>query len=376
MVIPDKKSLKILNTVSLPYPPRRSFKPQLEGLRGVAALGVMITHVAFQTGVDPRSPLGAILARFDYFVAVFFAFSAFLLWRGMDFRWGVVLRYFGRRFWRVVPAYWVYVVVALALVPESFGASWVSALATLTFTQMYLPDGFLGGMTHLWSLCVEVVFYLVMPLLGWLLRDVSPPRRIAVFIFMAVLSLGWAFLPFVDRVGGVNMQIFFPGFFCWYAVGLIAAEVETLRLVRVFRHRWVWWVVALAVMWLAGQEWVGPLGLKHPSAWEFTVRVLLGTVVCACVFLPYAFDESPSFLDWPVMSYLGKISYSIFLWHLAVLGAVLPLLGIRPFAGGFLVVLVLTFIGTVLVSSCGYVLVERPFRSSQAAKETLLRFIS
>ena len=95
--------------------------------------------------------------------------------------------------------------------------------------------------------------------------------------------------------------------------------------------------------------------------------------MCVCVFLPYAFHSAPSFLDWRIISYLGRISYSFFLWHLAVLGAVLPLLGIRPFTGGFLVVLPLTFVGSVIVGSCGYVLVEWPFRSARAAKLALLR---
>ena len=105
----------------------------------MSAVAIMTTHVAFQTGIDPHSHIGAILGRFDYFLAVFFAFSAYLLWRGMDFHRGMLVTYFHRRFWRVVPAYWVYVVVALALVPEAFGASWVSVLSALSFTQIYLP---------------------------------------------------------------------------------------------------------------------------------------------------------------------------------------------------------------------------------------------
>ena len=48
----------------------------LEGIRALAAVGVLITHVHFQTASGP-----VVLERFDYFVAVFFALSAFLLWR-------------------------------------------------------------------------------------------------------------------------------------------------------------------------------------------------------------------------------------------------------------------------------------------------------
>ena len=49
---------------------------ELDGMRGCAALGIVVTHVSFQTGTG-----WGIAERFDYFVSVFFALSAFLLWR-------------------------------------------------------------------------------------------------------------------------------------------------------------------------------------------------------------------------------------------------------------------------------------------------------
>src|SRR5690606_35714750 len=59
----------------------RSFLPAVEGLRACAALGVIVTHVAFQTG-HTSGAVGRLLGRFDLAVAVFFALSGFLLWRG------------------------------------------------------------------------------------------------------------------------------------------------------------------------------------------------------------------------------------------------------------------------------------------------------
>ena len=55
--------------------------PAVEGLRACAAVGVVVTHVAFQTGMS-GGITGRILGRFDLAVAVFFALSGFLLWRG------------------------------------------------------------------------------------------------------------------------------------------------------------------------------------------------------------------------------------------------------------------------------------------------------
>src|SRR6476646_10991046 len=58
-----------------------SFLPAVEGMRGCAAIGVVITHVAFQTG-HSTGVAGRLFGRFDLAVAVFFALSGFLLWRG------------------------------------------------------------------------------------------------------------------------------------------------------------------------------------------------------------------------------------------------------------------------------------------------------
>jgi peptidoglycan/LPS O-acetylase OafA/YrhL len=50
----------------------RSFLPAVEGMRACAALGVVVTHVAFQTG-HTSGITGRLLGRFDLAVAVFFA---------------------------------------------------------------------------------------------------------------------------------------------------------------------------------------------------------------------------------------------------------------------------------------------------------------
>ena len=59
----------------------RSFLPAVEGMRACAAIGVVVTHVAFQTG-HSSGIIGRLFGRFDLAVAVFFALSGFLLWRG------------------------------------------------------------------------------------------------------------------------------------------------------------------------------------------------------------------------------------------------------------------------------------------------------
>lgn len=342
----------------------------LEGLRAVAALGVVITHVAFQTGVDPGGLIGSVVARFDFFVAVFFTLSAFLLWRRhrTDRTGARVGRYYLNRLGRILPAYLVCVVAVVLLLPDAATMSGTQITLNLTLTQIYHPDGLAPGLTHLWSLSVEMAFYLALPLLALTIGRLPRRGRVLVFVLAAVLSLGWAYLPFVadsPAEGVSNRQIWPPAYVAWFAVGLLAAEVEgriPAWLDRALRWRWLWWALALVTAWVAGQEWFGPLGLVHPEPGEFVLRVLAGTVFAALVVLPHALAPGPGWLAGGVMQALGRWSYGIFLWHVAVLAVVFPLLGQGLFQGGFLPVLLLTVAVSVPLAAASYVLVEDPAR--------------
>ncbi len=336
--------------------------PELSGLRAVAALGIVVTHVAFQTGTE-----SALLSRFDYFVSVFFALSAFLLAR----RWRTQ-GYYAKRIARIAPAYLVCVAIVLLALPQLSGVSWGQAMANLLMVQIYVPDGLIAGLTQLWSLCVEVAFYLVLPAYMALGRR----GRVVALVVGTCLALLWPWLPFVhDSIDawGVNLQIWPISYVPWFAVGLVCAEVDprlttnTRRLrhlQRLLRPRWLYWLAALAVAWFAGLEAVGPLGLEHPSPAQFNVRVLLGTVFCALVLVPYALAPTSSgALASPVMQALGRWSYSIFLWHVAVLSAVFSLIGVPMFSGGFFdffIVLATTVAISIAVSYISYELVEKP----------------
>lgn len=302
----------------------------------------MTTHVAFQTAT-----YHPVLERFDYFVAVFYALSAFLLARG-DPRPG----YYTRRLARIAPAYLVCVAVVLATLPELSGISPAQAVAQVFMVQIYVPDGLVAGLTQIWSLCVEVAFYLVLPLY---LR-LSTPRRVLTLAVSIPLSLLWPWL--VAGVSAVNMQIWPPSYVLWFAVGLILAELE--------RHgigyrgpRWPFALVSLPVAWFAGV--VGPAGLVHPTPAQFNARVILGALFAALIVAPYVLSprEAGPLASRPMRA-LGRWSYSIFLWHVWVLALAFPLLGVPMFGGHFVLVLGFTVAVSAVVSYACYELVELP----------------
>ena len=338
------------------------FLPELEGVRAVAALAVVVTHVSFQTATG-----WAWAERLDYGVAVFFMLSGFLLWRRRHAH--TVGQYLLSRVARLAPLYLVCVVAVLALLPDASPLSLPQLLTNLTGTQLYIADGLVPGLTQLWSLSVEFAFYAVLPLLAWGLDRFSARTRVLVIAGAGVLSLLWGFLPFVAGYdsGEVNAQIWPPAYFSWFAVGMLAAEAEAAG-VRVRAGRLVrpaCWAVALGCVWLASREWFGPQGLVHPAPDEFARRIAVGAVCGACVVVPVALSPRESWLSSEWMQALGRWSYGIFLWHVAVLAIAFPLLGVSAFSGSawdFAVVLVFTVVVSCALSAATYGLIEVPGR--------------
>ena len=197
-------------------------------MRACAAVGVVVTHVAFQTG-HTGGLTGRLFGRFDLAVAVFFALSGFLLWRGHAAA-ARGLRavpptghYLRSRIVRIMPGYLVAVVVILLLLPDA-KADLTVWLANLSLTQIYVPLTLTAGLTQMWSLSVEVTFYLALPLMALLARRVPVRARIPVIAATAVASFGWALIPF-DPPYGVNPMNWPPAFFSWFAAGMLLAEL-------------------------------------------------------------------------------------------------------------------------------------------------------
>lgn len=369
--------------------PARRFYPQLEGLRAVASLGVLTTHVAFQTRATGWPVIGEILGRLDLAVALFFALSGFLLWRPYAAaawspdaahvpRPGVV-RYFRHRFVRIWPAYALVVVVVLLLLPEARGASATVWLANLSLTQVFVPLTLAPGLTQMWSLSVEVAFYALLPLFGLALfrvRGVAADRRIPILFGLALLSLGWTWvtrlLPLPD---GVEARNWIPGYLSWFIAGLLLTEVvaalavgrrrPTSRLVQLSANRPLMLAVFVVAYGLACTPIAGPVGLGDMTHGTYLVKMLLGAVAAYAVLAPLVLSDGPfAFLDSRVMNALGRWSYGIFIWHLAVLAIVFGLFGIPMFAGHFVSVWLLTVVLTIAVSAASYAFVEEPLRSA------------
>lgn len=349
----------------------RGFLPAVEGMRACAAIGVVVTHVAFQTA-NTGGVSGRLFGRFDLAVAVFFALSGFLLWRGHAAA-ARGLRpkpptghYLRSRIVRIMPGYLVAVVVILTLLPDAQPDLTVW-LANLTLTQIYVPLTLTDGLTQMWSLSVEVSFYLALPLLALLVRRVPVPARIPVISAAALASLGWALIPF-DTPAGVNALNWPPAFFSWFAAGMLLAELTVSPVGwahRLARRRVLVAVIALAAFLVAASPVAGPEGLTPGTTSQFIVKTAMGAVLAGALLAPLVLDRPDTphrILGSPVMVTLGRWSYGLFIWHLAALAMVFPVIGEFAFNGHMPIVLLLTLVFGFAIAAVSYALVENPCR--------------
>ncbi|MGY1714457.1 acyltransferase family protein [Geodermatophilus sp. SYSU D01106] len=360
--------------------------PALDGLRALAATAVVLTHAAFATGDHTSSALGRVLAHLDVGVPVFFVLAGFLLSRPFLLAAAEgrpaprAVPYLWRRALRILPAYWITVAAALLLLPGNDGAGPATWVRHLLLVQVYDDGGFAAGLTHTWSLCTEVAFYLVLPLAaGGLVRlgrrDPGRPWPVlAALGGVALLGLAWLVAVWTAQRTFVPTDLWLPAFSGWFAGGVALAALTVAdpgwRPVRIARELagglGTCWAGAAVLFWIACTPVAGPLGLAAPSAGQAVTRSLLYGGVAVLLVAPLVLGEQSGRVRAALSSrtarLLGEVSYGLFLVHVVLLTGGYDLTGTPVFTGPLVLVAPATWLAGVGVAWLLYVLVERPLR--------------
>jgi peptidoglycan/LPS O-acetylase OafA/YrhL len=359
--------------------------PALEGLRAIAVLAVVITHAGFLSGTTGGHTLPGLVARMDFGVAIFFVLSGFLLYLpharhslGLG-RVPTLRDYAVRRFARIYPAFLLCLVGTFLLVPVARHEPPGDWLATTALVQTVRPSWQIAPLNHLWSLSTEVAFYLLLPLLAWLLRAGGPVdghgvlRRQALRIG-AVALVAWAFRALVGggHLGSLEALSWLPAHLDWFAAGMLLALLR----VGAGQARWSTRVVAIvtdapvatrclaaALLGLATTQLAGPYDLRPATGPEDMLKHLLYLVAATCIVAPSAFDGSDAvsrLLSARWVVWCGTISYAVFLWHLPVMFAVQSELDLPLFGGHFWLTVAATLGVTVPIAALSWYLLEHP----------------
>jgi peptidoglycan/LPS O-acetylase OafA/YrhL len=330
---------------SLSVPTRLS---SLDGLRGVAALTLLIHHVSllvpgmasFYIGTTPavpgsvswwlnHSPLKLLTAGPEA-VIVFFVLSGFVLTlpllNGRPFDW---MAYYPRRIVRIGLPVVCSIVFASALAlliaqnPEHARSSWVAATSVFPVTV----DRFLANVdpmsgdfalnNPLWTIYWEVAFSMMLPL----------------FVGIAVLLRRWwplllvfaTIAGFVGTVVGGSAFHYLPAFFvgALAAVGLPALQSASAR-ISSWRAGWLVWLAGLvASLLFLIASWLVPSAgpLKEAALYGIRPVAALGVLVCCLGWRPLVTMLSRQPFQWA-----GKVSFSLYLVHAPIIIALSYLL--------------------------------------------------
>jgi peptidoglycan/LPS O-acetylase OafA/YrhL len=365
----------------------RTFFAGFEGLRAVAALLVLVVHTSFASGFTLRSGAGPYTARGEVGVALFFLISGFLLYRpfvasALDDAPGPRLGPFlVRRALRIVPLYWV----ALTVVYLGNGLSSINGVGgffqTYFFAQVYSQDWVLRGISQAWSLDIEVVFYLLLPVWAVALRRRRRRRddqlRVELLALAVVYLVSTAFRWYVlARPSGVTdtWHGWLPSWADMFALGMALAALSAYyqRLGR--QPRWAalpgadvaCWAAA-AVVYVIFSTQVGlrtdPLYVG-PVHTELAGHALYG-LFAALMLLPAVFGPPRRgpvrrLLTSRPLAYLGLVSYGLYLWHQFVVLQLLNHTGWNLFSVPYWQFLPVAAAVTVALASVSYFVVERP----------------
>jgi peptidoglycan/LPS O-acetylase OafA/YrhL len=344
----------------------------LTGIRAIAALLVMATHAAYTTGKYTHGYLGLVYSRMEIGVPIFFVLSGFLLFGpwvkalAADAEPPSMRRYTWHRVRRIMPAYVVTVLVAYALyhwriAGPNPGHSLTGLFRNLTLTQIY-TDNYLysylhQGLTQMWSLAVEVAFYVALPLMAYLLIVVLCRRRwrpgllLAGLGGLALITPAWLILVHTTDFLPDGARLWLPTYLSWFIGGMMLAVLQSMG-VRVYAFA----CVPLAVVCyfivstpIAGAPTTSPSELR-----EALFKAAFYAVIATLAVAPLALGDRgiyAKFLATRPMVFLGEISYEIFLIHLVTMELVMvEILHWHIYTGNVAILFLATFVVTVPVA--------------------------
>lgn len=306
--------------------PRKGFRADIEGLRAFAVILVVLDHLF-------RWPAGGFIGVDVFYVLSGFLITSILLREYTSSGWISFSTFYARRVKRILPAAVTVLVVTVVASYTLLNRAradqiLVDAFSAMTFTANwhfirtgtdYLQaDGPISPVQHYWSLSVEEQFYVIWPALMLLLfalaaRWLTSRRTVAIMTVIAALTaLSFAWSVWTTALN--PSEAYFDTFARVWELStgaLLALALPALRtLGRRFGAVLSW--IGLAVL-LAGALLIST-STPFPGPWALVPVVATVLIIVGGTGTPgiIALTNRPT-------RYIGRISYSLYLWHFPVI---------------------------------------------------------
>ncbi|AFZ44034.1 acyltransferase 3 [Halothece sp. PCC 7418] len=337
--------------------PQHVYRPEIDGLRALAVVAVIINHVNKE--MLPSGYLG---------VDIFFVISGFVITSSLAGRSSknfgdFLLSFYTRRIKRLVPVLVLFVLVTSLLIsffnPTPRVSLWTGITSLFGLSNLYLlkqsTDYFaasteLNVFTHTWSLGVEEQFYFLFPFLVWFTGFSRLPQKGSRNLFLIISALSVASLfAFIKLYQTHQSAAYFlmPTRFWEVGAGCILflslkRSPTLLRSLQAIPPV----IVTLAII---GVFWI-PLRFAIPAT---MAMVVLTALLLACLRSGTAAYD---LLSQQQVVKIGLMSYSLYLWHWGVLALSRWTIGIHWWSIPFQITLIF------LLALASYRYVETPLR--------------
>jgi peptidoglycan/LPS O-acetylase OafA/YrhL len=299
-------------------------------VRFCLAMAVCLVHASILSAQSALAIIQDVLSS-EAAVQGFFAVSGFLIFMSYE-RSGSMKSYVEKRVRRLVPAYVAVIVLSAVLLRALSSAEaffftrdwWAYLAANLTYLNFLhpeLPGVFQDNVIHavngaLWTLKVEIAFYITVPAFVWTIRRVgAAPVLVATYVLSSI---------YAARVGGSlqhqlpgELRYFMAGTACYYGWPYL-------------QHRWKFIAAASVIIFVAGKF----------LSFGFIMPVTVGVLVICAGFFCYLGDFGK----------YGDFSYGVYILHFPIIQTLIQA-GVfqRTAWGGLLLAVTLTLAGAALM---------------------------
>ncbi|TGL90218.1 acyltransferase [Leptospira congkakensis] len=307
------------------------YRKELDGLRAIAIIAVILNHI--KQGLFPNGYLG---------VDMFFVLSGFVITKSLLEKEKMEFFPFLKNFWirrskRLFPA--LFVVVATTVLVTFLFSSYESHHTNMTIetglfsiigvgnlylastaTDYFSTTAELNAFTHTWSLGVEEQFYLLFPILFWILVEKTKKKKI--FILLLVLLTILSLLFFLKHFYKNPIRSFYyvHSRFWELSIGslifLFSHQSETLsergkKIISNLSYILLPILISALLVFLFDS--------KYPKLPEKYYNLVVVCFTAGALFFSNSKSSIINLLQWKPITFLGLLSYSLYLWHWPVI---------------------------------------------------------
>lgn len=318
------------------------YLPVLDGIRALALILVWVFHVWQQSWIfyHIKSPEGEIVLNLELFqrcgyiaVDVFFVLSGFCLFypiaramfgEGKEINWK---DFYIKRAKKILPSY-VFILLIILLVPDlgyhnnlDFKGTVKHFLSVLSFTGITNAETHGSLVATAWTLCIEVQFYLIFPLIAYCFRKKPVISFLAAAILTPLLRM-WAVTNlYLDSVGQ-SVMLFYLDIFAYGIIAAYGVVWARKKLKNIDKLKIPMTLIAVVCLYVIYKYMGWMMSANVPNMDSSVIHRFVYRPILNFPIALFIFSSCFAFNFWQkgiwgnrIAAFLSTISYNFYLWH-------------------------------------------------------------